>query len=125
MTLSEKYSIEEWEGEHLCDDCKEPVRMTNARWEVLGQYHCGCFGYPACSCKAPHKGECPDIGPMHFDECDGLTTFIRARGDTLCDCGEAYQKHRYCAQSDPVSMGEVSPRAYLLYVLCNGQHIRL
>lgn len=42
-----------------CAECGESLVMTAARWEVLGPYHDGCFGWPACSCATPHRGECP------------------------------------------------------------------
>lgn len=57
MSLAEKYDITKtWE--EPCVVCKKPVTMTAARWEVLGVYHDGCFGYPACACAKPHQGNC-------------------------------------------------------------------
>ncbi len=54
--------IEKWDSrvmwETLCIDCLKPVWVGRGTLEVLGPYHSGCFGYPACSCKAPHKGDC-------------------------------------------------------------------
>ena len=41
-----------------CEGCGEPVTVTYAGLEVLGPYHAGCFGYPACMCTVPHKGQC-------------------------------------------------------------------
>ena len=57
MSLSEKYDVtKKWE--EPCRACGEPVTMTAARYEALGVYHTGCFGYPACGCPEKHKGEC-------------------------------------------------------------------
>lgn len=57
MSLAEKYDITNtWE--EPCAECGEPVVMCAARWEVLGPYHDGCFGYPACNCKERHQGDC-------------------------------------------------------------------
>ncbi len=42
-----------------CDECGEPVTVTYGRLEVLGAYHAGCFGYPACACSPSHRGDCP------------------------------------------------------------------
>lgn len=57
MSLRDKYDIDHpWVDS--CVVCGEPVVMTAARWEVLGTYHDGCFGYPACSCADSHQGEC-------------------------------------------------------------------
>lgn len=56
--LCSKYCIDHrWSAP--CDGCGEPVEMTYARAEVLGCYHDGCFGWPACSCKSSHRGVCP------------------------------------------------------------------
>lgn len=41
-----------------CEGCGEPVTVTYGSLEVIGAYHSGCFGYPCCACKVPHKGEC-------------------------------------------------------------------
>jgi hypothetical protein len=43
-----------------CEVCGEPLRATYALLEVLGAYHSGCFGFPACLCRTKHHGECPD-----------------------------------------------------------------
>ena len=60
--MSAKYDIKE-KWEEPCVTCKQPVVMTAARYEALGVYHTGCFGYPVCSCKNPHHGECPEGTP--------------------------------------------------------------
>jgi hypothetical protein len=44
--------------ETTCDECGKPVTVTYGLLEVLGPYHSGCFGYPACGCKERHQGEC-------------------------------------------------------------------
>ena len=54
----QKYCTEHpWGGE--CRECRAPIKMTCARWEVLGEYCEGCFGWPVCECAARHTGECP------------------------------------------------------------------
>jgi len=56
VSLADKYDTEyTWEG--TCVTCGKPVTMSAARWEVLGEYHLGCFGYPACSCKTSHQDD--------------------------------------------------------------------
>jgi hypothetical protein len=58
MSLSEKYdTTRTWE--EPCAACGELVVMCAVRSEVLGPYHAGCFGWPACVCKVAHQGECP------------------------------------------------------------------
>lgn len=55
--VGRKYANDlEWEQD--CDECGQPVTVTNARLEVIGAYHSGCFGYPMCSCATRHMGEC-------------------------------------------------------------------
>ncbi len=53
-------------GDHpfttACDECGEPVEVTYGSLEVLGPYHPGCFGYPACACTVSHRGHC-EIAP--------------------------------------------------------------
>lgn len=58
MSLTEKYDTEK-KWTEPCHGCGKPVEMCAATWEVLGVYHTGCFGYPACSCPTQHEGECP------------------------------------------------------------------
>lgn len=41
-----------------CLGCAGPVDVTYGYLEVIGPYHTGCFGYPACSCEKPHGGDC-------------------------------------------------------------------
>jgi len=45
--------------EEPCLLCGEPVMVCLARLEILGAYHDGCFGYPACTCVPSHRGDCP------------------------------------------------------------------
>lgn len=45
-----------------CAKCGQPVEMSEERAATIGACHLGCFGYPACSCKAPHLGECESEG---------------------------------------------------------------
>lgn len=53
----DKYDITHtWE--EPCGVCGKPVVMCNATWEVRGPYHDGCFGWPMCSCKKEHQGDC-------------------------------------------------------------------
>lgn len=57
MSLAEKYdNTKTWE--EPCKHCERPVTMTASRFEALGVYHTGCFGWPACGCPMPHQGEC-------------------------------------------------------------------
>lgn len=42
-----------------CGLCGMWVEMEAAKWEVLGAYCEGCFGYPVCSCFKCHTGDCP------------------------------------------------------------------
>ncbi len=44
-----------------CIACGEPLETCPARWEVLGDYHDGCFGWPACGCETRHKRDCVPV----------------------------------------------------------------
>lgn len=55
--LCEKYCIDhQWEAP--CEVCKKPMQVAYAVLEVKGQVHDGCAGYPFCSCKESHQGDC-------------------------------------------------------------------
>lgn len=45
--------------EESCSVCGTPTRMTSSRFEVLGSYCDGCFGWPQCPCSRKHTGSCP------------------------------------------------------------------
>jgi hypothetical protein len=43
-----------------CWDCGCVVRnVTSGSLDVTGRSCSGCLGYPHCSCKVTHTGECP------------------------------------------------------------------
>lgn len=46
-----------------CAKCEKPVQVGRGTIEVLGPYHSGCFGYPACFCRTPHEGDCSPTSP--------------------------------------------------------------
>ncbi len=60
--LCSKYCIEH-PFESVCVKCGLPLQVTYAGLEVLGSYHDGCFGYPACVCVTAHRGACPSVPP--------------------------------------------------------------
>lgn len=66
-------NLQKYDSEHYwwsaCDECGKPVRVTGGSLEVIGCYHSGCFGYPMCSCKAPHKGDCPMDDSGELPDC--------------------------------------------------------
>jgi hypothetical protein len=58
VSRREKYdSTRTWDVP--CEECGEPVTVSNGSLEVIGPYHSGCFGWPACGCIPSHKGDCP------------------------------------------------------------------
>lgn len=61
-TGDEWAAIPKWDCETVwdepCDGCGEPVEVCKGSIQVIGAYHSGCFGYPACGCLISHKGEC-------------------------------------------------------------------
>jgi hypothetical protein len=60
--------IQKWDSTiewvETCSVCGEDVWVTWGSLEVIGAYHSGCFGYPCCSCKVSHKGDCPIKEPI-------------------------------------------------------------
>lgn len=42
-----------------CSQCGCAITTSWGHDEVIGPYCDGCFGYPACSCKKSHTGNCP------------------------------------------------------------------
>lgn len=42
-----------------CMYCHQPVTVVDSPHTM--PHHDGCAGYPYCSCKEPHKGDCSPV----------------------------------------------------------------